>query len=173
METDQLSFDEKINKYFSDVDVSRELPIVTGYTQCKEGIMDTYDRGYSEITFSRIAVLTGAREGVIHKEYHLSSGDPKLVGENNVEVIGRTNYDVADQLSDLGMEAIHPGAAKGMRKTDIPLRIKNVFEPDHPGTLITNDYKSVEARVEIIAGRQGVTGVAVWDQDMVQRRISW
>lgn len=169
METEQLSFDEKINKYFSDVDVSRELPIVTGYTQCKEGIMDTYDRGYSEITFSRIAVLTGAREGVIHKEYHLSSGDPKLVGENRVEVIGNTNYDVADQLSDLGMEAIHPGAAKGMRKTDIPLRIKNVFEPDHPGTLITNDYKSKEAKVEIIAGRQGVTGVEVWDQDMVGR----
>jgi len=131
--------------------------------------METYDRGYTEITFSRIAVLTGAKEGIIHKEYHLSTGDPLLIGEDKVEVIGYTNYDVADQLSDLGMEAIHPGAAKGMRKTDIPLRIKNVFEPDHPGTLITNDYKSDEARVEIVAGRQGVTGIEVWDQDMVGR----
>lgn len=169
MESDQLSLDEKINKYFSDVDLTSELPIVTGYTQCKECIMDTYDRGYTEITFSRIAVLTGAKEGIIHKEYHLSTGDPLLIGEDKVEVIGNTNYDVADQLSDLGMEAIHPGAAKGMRKTDIPLRIKNVFEPDHPGTLITNDYKSEEARVEIIAGRQGVTGIEVWDQDKVGR----
>lgn len=169
METDQLCLDDKIMKYFSEINLHTELPIVTGYTQCKEGIMNTYDRGYTEITFSRIAVLTGAREGVIHKEYHLSSGDPRIVGEDKVEVIGATNYDVADQLSDLGMEAIHPGAAKGMRKTDIPLRIKNVFEPDHPGTLITNDYKSEDAKVEIIAGRQGVTGVEVWDQDMVGR----
>lgn len=169
METEQLSLDAKIKKYFRDMDLSEELPIVTGYTQCREGIMNTYDRGYTEITFSKIAELTGAREGVIHKEYHLSSGDPKMVGEDKVEVIGATNYDVADQLSDLGMEAIHPGAARGMRKTDIPLRVKNVFEPDHPGTLITNNYKSPEAKVEIIAGRKGVTGIEVWDQDMVGR----
>lgn len=169
MESEQLSLDGKIKKFFSDVDLATELPVVTGYTQCKEGIMDTYDRGYTEITFSRIAVLTGAKEGVIHKEYHLSSGDPKIIGEDKVEVIGATNYDVADQLSDLGMEAIHPGAAKGLRKTDIPLRIKNVFEPEHPGTLITNEYKNTDAKVEIIAGRQGVTGIEVWDQDMVGR----
>jgi aspartate kinase len=169
METEQLSLDEKIIKYFKEVDLSCELPIVTGYTQCKEGIMNTYDRGYTEITFSKIAVLTEAREGIIHKEYHLSSGDPLLIGEDKVKVIGATNYDVADQLSDLGMEAIHPGAARGMRRTDIPLRIKNVFDPSHPGTLITNAYKSLEAKVEIIAGRKGVTGIEVWDQDMVGR----
>jgi aspartate kinase len=169
METELLSFDDKINKYFSDIDFSTELPIVTGYTKCREGLMGTYDRGYTEITFSKIAVLTGAREGIIHKEYHLSSGDPKLVGEDKVEVIGATNYDVADQLSDMGMEAIHPGAARGMRRTDIPLRIKNVFEPDHPGTLITNSYKSPEAKVEIITGRTGIIGIEVWDQDMVGR----
>ncbi len=169
METEQLSFEEKIYKYFNDIDLNTELPIATGYTQCKEGIMGTYDRGYTEITFSKICVLTKAREGIIHKEYHLSSGDPKIVGEDRVEVIGDTNYDVADQLSDLGMEAIHPGAAKGMRRDDIPLRVKNVFEPEHPGTLITNVYKSPEAKVEIIAGRRGVTGIEVWDQDMVGR----
>jgi len=169
MDTEQRSLDETINKAFDNIDVSTELPVVTGYTQCREGIMGTYDRGYTEITFSRIAVLTAAREGIIHKEFHLSSGDPKMIGEDRVEIIGSTNYDVADQLSDLGMEAIHPGAARGLRKTDIPLRVKNVFEPDHPGTLITNGYKSPEARVEIIAGRQGVTGIEVWDQDMVGR----
>jgi aspartate kinase len=145
------------------------MPVVTGYTHCKEGIMDTYDRGYTEITFSKIAVLTEAREGVIHKEFHLSSGDPKLIGEDKVETIGNTNYDVADQLSDLGMEAIHPQAAKGMRKSGIPLRITNAFEPEHPGTLIQNDYKNENPKVEIIAGRKKVTAIECWDQDMVGR----
>lgn len=167
METENLPFDEKITRYFSDIDLANELPIVTGYTQCKEGIMDTYDRGYSEITFSKVAVITDAREGIIHKEFHLSSADPKTVGEEKVITIGNTNYDVSDQLSDLGMEAIHPQAAKGMRKSGIPLRIKNAFEPEHPGTLITSDYKSGEPKVEIIAGRSDVTVVECWDQDMV------
>jgi aspartate kinase len=169
METGSFSFDDKIRHHFQDIDLSSELPVVTGYTHCREGIMGTFDRGYSEITFSRIAVLTDAREGIIHKEFHLSSGDPKLIGAEKVETIGQTNYDVADQLSDLGMEAIHPQAAKGMRKSGIPLRIKNTFEPDHPGTLIQTDYKSKAPKVEIITGRKKVTAIECWDQDMVGR----
>ncbi|MDY0044915.1 MAG: aspartate kinase, partial [Syntrophales bacterium] len=169
METETLPFDEKILHHFQDIDLSSELPVVTGYTHCKEGIMGTFDRGYSEITFSKIAVLTQAREGIIHKEFHLSSGDPKLIGADNVKTIGHTNYDVADQLSDLGMEAIHPQAAKGMRKSDIPLRIKNAFEPEHPGTLIQTEYKNESPKVEIIAGRKKVTAIECFDQDMVGR----
>lgn len=169
METESFCLDDKILHHFKDLDLGAELPVVTGYTHCREGIMDTYDRGYSEITFSRIAVLTEAREGIIHKEFHLSSGDPKLIGEDKVETIGHTNYDVADQLSDLGMEAIHPRAAKGMRRSGIPLRIKNAFEPDHPGTLIQSGYKNAAPKVEIIAGRKKVTAIECWDQDMVGR----
>jgi aspartate kinase len=169
MDSEQLSLEAMIKKAFASVDLTRELPIVTGYVQCQEGIMNSYDRGYTEITFSKIAVLTGAREGIIHKEYHLSSGDPKMIGKRRSRSSATPTMTVADQLSDLGMEAIHPGAARGLRKTDIPLRVKNVFEPEHPGTLITNDYKSEKTRVEIIAGRQGVTGIEVWYQDMVGR----
>ncbi|MDY0131355.1 MAG: aspartate kinase [Desulforegulaceae bacterium] len=167
MEGENMGFDEKIKCFFKEMDLSSELPIATGYTRCKEGIMDTYDRGYSEITFSKIACVTNALEGIIHKEFHLSSGDPKVVGEDKVRTIGKTNYDVADQLSDLGMEAIHPRAAKGLRQLGIPLRIKNTFEPNHPGTLIRGDYKSSESRVEIIAGRPSLYGVEVFDQDTV------
>ena len=82
--------------------------------------MTTFDRGYSEMTFSRLACVTKAEEAVIHKEFHQSSADPGVVGVNRVYAIGRTNYDVADQLSNLGMEAIHPKAAKGLRKSGIP-----------------------------------------------------
>src|SRR3546814_16570481 len=87
-----------------------------------------YARGYTEMTFSRIAVLTGAREAIIHKEFHLSSADPKLVGADRARKIGRTNYDVADQLANLGMEAIHPGAGRGLRQSGIPLRVRNSFD---------------------------------------------
>lgn len=166
-EPDNLPLDEKIQTVFSRYDLSSELLIVTGYTQCAEGLMNTFDRGYSEITFSKIAEITEAREAVIHKEYHLSTADPMIVGEQNVKPIGRTNYDIADQLSVIGMEAIHPKAAKGLRKKNIPLRVKNTFEPEHDGTLITNDYLSKTPRVEIIAGIQHIYALNVFDQDMV------
>lgn len=162
-----LPFDEMIEQSFKNIDVTKEMPIVTGYTHCSEGLMRTFDRGYSEMTFSKIATKTGAREAVIHKEFHLSTADPGIVGLEKVVTIGRTNYDVADQLSNLGMEAIHPKAAKGLRQQEIELRIKNAFEPDHAGTVISTDYCSDEPRVEIIAGRPNVFAIEIFDQDML------
>ncbi len=147
------------------VDFARELPIVTGYAQCREGLMREYDRGYSEVTFAHIAALTGAREAVIHKEFHLSSADPKIVGEDKVIKIGRTDYDVADQLSNLGMEAVHPNAAKILRQAGIPLRVANAFDPGDAGTLILAEVEA-DPRVEMITGMT-VAALAVHEPDMV------
>lgn len=161
------TLDERISDAPSSIDVSTVLPIVTGYGASKEGTVRRYDRGYSEIIFSRAAVLTGAREAIIHKEFHLSSADPKLVGPENARKIGRTNYDVADQLANLGMEAIHPGAGRGLRQAGIPLRVRNTFERDDGGTLICGDYVSDKPRVEIITGLRSLFALEFFEQDMV------
>lgn len=161
------SLDEVIKRAFADIDVTKELPIVTGYAYCDEGLMKTYDRGYSEITFSRIACLTHATQAIIHKEYHLSSADPRIVNPESVFPMGHTNFDVADQLANLGMEAIHPNAASGLRQNNIELCIKNTFEPEHQGTLISQNYKSDAERVEIIAGKNKVFALHIFDQAMV------
>jgi aspartate kinase len=166
-ETESLSMEDMILQHFKHIDVAKELPIVTGYVKCAEGIMNRFDRGYSEITFSKIAVLTHAREGIIHKEFHLSTGDPKLIGENKVQIIGNTNFDIADQLSDMDMQAIHSKASKEMELTNIPIRVKNAFEPEHPGTLISHDYISPEPRVEMICGRRDVLALEIFDPEMV------
>ena len=168
-----VSLDERIIQAFKHLDLSTQLPIVTGYAHSDSGLMSSFDRGYSEMTFSRLAVLTEAHEAIIHKEFHLSSADPRLVGEANAVPIGRTNYDVADQLANLGMEAIHPKAAKGLRQNNIPLRVKNTFEPDHLGTLITGDYVSDSPQVEIIAGCTGVYALELFDQDMAGNFLAY
>ncbi|MCF3972158.1 aspartate kinase [Paracoccus salsus] len=160
-----VSLDERIEGAMKDVDPAAEMPIVTGYAQCAEGLMREFDRGYSEVTFSRLAALTGAREAIIHKEFHLSSADPKLVGADAVRKLGRTNYDVADQLSNLGMEAIHPKAAKTLRQSGVPLRVTNAFEPDDPGTLI-DDQPAESPAVEIVTGLD-LFALEVFEQDMV------
>ncbi|PHP65596.1 aspartate kinase [Zhengella mangrovi] len=161
----QPDLHERIATAFADIDLACELPIVTGYAQCREGLMSEFDRGYSEVTFATIAAQTAAREAIIHKEFHLSSADPKLVGAGKVRKIGRTNYDVADQLSNMGMEAIHPKAAKTLRQAGVPLRVANAFEPEDPGTLIDADLAG-EPGVQMITGLT-VTSIELFEQDMV------
>ena len=163
----QLSISERIEKCFKNVSLHEEIIVATGYTKGIEGIMREYDRGYSEITFSKIATHLQADEAIIHKEYHLSSADPKIVGVDKAIVVGRTNYDVADQLADIGMEAIHPNASKPLEMAGINLRIKNTFEPNHPGTVISNDYIGPHAKIEIIAGSDKIVVLEIHDTSMV------
>ena len=166
-DAEYLTIDERIHKAFSDVDCSRTIPVVTGYTKGTEGIMREFDRGYSEVTFSKIAVEVKAEEAVIHKEYHLSSADPVIVGVENSRPVGETNFNVADQLADIGMEAIHPKASKPLEVAGINIRIKNTFEPDHTGTLISKKFSGKESKVEIISGTDQVIAVEVHDPFMV------
>lgn len=162
-----LSIDERIKREFQGIDFSKELVIATGYTKGTEGIMREFDRGYSEVTFSKIAVEVDAAEAVIHKEFHLSSADPNIVGIDKSVPVGFTNYNVADQLADIGMEAIHPKASKPLETAGINIRIKNTFEPEHPGTLISRDYISKDSRVEIISGTDKLVAIEIHDPSMV------
>ncbi|AFM40192.1 aspartokinase [Desulfosporosinus acidiphilus SJ4] len=163
----QLSISERIERTFRTINPFEAIIVATGYTKGVEGIMRQYERGYSEITFSKIATHLQADEAIIHKEFHLSSADPKIVGVEKAIPVGKTNYDVADQLADIGMEAIHPNASKPLEMAGINLRIKNTFEPNHPGTLISKDYIGPKARIEIVAGSDKIVVVEIHDTLMV------
>lgn len=166
-DSEYLTIDERIHKAFSNINFTATIPIVTGYTKGTEGIMREFDRGYSEVTFSKVAVEVKADEAVIHKEFHLSSADPNIVGVDKSIPVGFTNFNVADQLADVGMEAIHPKASKPLEMAGINIRIKNTFEPDHPGTLISKGYVGEKSRVEIISGTDKVMAIEIHDPLMV------
>ncbi|MBB5349446.1 aspartate kinase [Desulfoprunum benzoelyticum] len=163
----QLTIDERIKDSFNSIDPFSTICFATGYTKGKEGIMREFDRGYSEVTFSKVAVLLGAKEAIIHKEYHLCSGDPLVIGEDKIHPVCNTNFDVADQLADVGMEAIHPKASKPLEINNIPIRIKNAFDPNHSGTLITKDFIAPRSKVEIVTGSDKVVSMEIHDTRMV------
>jgi aspartate kinase len=163
----ERTIDERIRHTFATLDPARTICVATGYTKGTEGIMREFDRGYSEVTFSKIAVLLNASEAVIHKEYHLCSGDPVIIGEDKVHPVCNTNFDVADQLADVGMEAIHPKASKPLETAGISIRVMNAFDPSHSGTLITKDYICPHSKTEVITGSNAVTCLEIHDTRMV------
>ncbi len=163
----ERTIDERIRHSFKGLDPAKTICVATGYTKGTEGIMREFDRGYSEVTFSKTAVILKAAEAVIHKEYHLCSGDPMIIGEEHVHPICNTNFDVADQLADVGMEAIHPKASKPLEKAGIPIRIMNAFDPSHSGTLITKEYICPELRTEVVTGSDAITCIEIHDTKMV------
>jgi len=162
-----LRIDERIQKAFRSIDTESGLVVATGYCKGTEGIMREFDRGYSDVTFSKIAVALNATQAIIHKEYHLSTADPEIVGVQNCKPIQLLNFDIADQLADIGMQAIHPKASKPLEVKGIDLRIKNTFQPEHPGTLISNQKKAGHPGVDLISGTEKVFIVEIVDPLMV------
>jgi len=163
----ERTIDERIQNTFAELDPSRTICVATGYTKGTEGIMREFDRGYSEVTFSKIAVLLKAHEAIIHKEYHLCTGDPAIIGEEKVRPICNTNFDVADQLADVGMEAIHPKASKPLETAGISIRVMNAFDPIHSGTIMTKGYICPQSKTEVVTGSNIVTSLEVHDTHMV------
>lgn len=163
----ERTIDQRIKYTFDGLDPSKTICVATGYTKGTEGIMREFDRGYSEVTFSKIAVILEAEEAVIHKEYHLCSGDPVILGTDRVHPICNTNFDVADQLADVGMEAIHPKASKPLETHGISIRVMNAFDPSHSGTLISKGYLCPHSKIEVVTGSNSVTCLEIHDTRMV------
>lgn len=160
------TLDERIARGLATVDPGQELPILTGYAQCSEGLLQRHGRGYTEVTLAAVAEWVGAREVVVHKEFPLCSADPAIVGAKQARKVARISYDLAGHLASLGMEALHPQAARRLRDAAIPLRIRSSFEPKDAGTCVVPGAFVGEPAVLVIAGRADVNVLELFDECM-------
>jgi aspartate kinase len=112
------------------------VPIVTGYIgRGPDGATTTLGRSGSDYTAAILAEALGARELWIWKEVDgVCTADPGLVA--GARVVARLSYEEAAEMSHFGAEVIHPKTMQPARRAGIPVRIKNTFRPEAPGTLI-------------------------------------
>lgn len=82
----------------------------------------------------------------------IMSADPNIIAlAHTVPVI---SYNEAKELSTHGASCLHPKAMEPIQSKGIPVRILNVIEPGHTGTLIT-DRKSDKKSVKSITYKHG------------------
>ncbi|MCG9579383.1 aspartate kinase [Vibrio europaeus] len=155
------SLDHQVWSKLGDVDLSNELPVVTAYAPYEANTNGESDRRYGDLTLSRIATLTAAKQAIIHKCHHLSSGDPAVIGAEHVHPVRQSSYQMANQLSELANDVVHPAAMKELAQQNIDLRVKCTFEPEHPGTFISHHPSSQTPKVEVVSGNENVCALRV------------
>jgi bifunctional aspartokinase / homoserine dehydrogenase 1 len=113
------------------------VPVVTGFIgRTRQGATTTLGRSGSDYTAALIAEALLAREVWIWKEVDgVLTADPAIVA--NARLVSRISYQEAAEMAHFGAEVIHPKTMQPVRRAGIPIRIKNTFRPDAPGTLIT------------------------------------
>ena len=121
------------------------VPVIQGFIGSEPGgATTTLGWGGSDFTATLLGAALGSSEVVIWTDVDgILSGDPSMVGESRV--VSDVGSEEAVELSYVGARVIHPGAAKHAIVSDLPLRIKNSFAPERPGTLIHSDRGAAAA----------------------------
>ena len=133
------------------------IVVITGFIASdEEGLQTTLGRNGSDFSASIFAALTGAAELTIWTDVDgVMSADPNRVPE--AKVIDSLSYNEAMELAYFGAKVIHPQTLGPAVDNDVPVLIRNTFEPTRPGSYIQAGLGSDE----LIKGITAVGGMAL------------
>ncbi|MGA1464295.1 MAG: bifunctional aspartate kinase/homoserine dehydrogenase I, partial [Balneolaceae bacterium] len=118
----------------------------------------TLGRGGSDYTAALFASVLRADEIEIWTDVNgLMTANPTLV--DRAFSVSEASYEEAMELSHFGAKVIYPPTIQPARKKGIPIRIKNTFDEDHPGTVIRDETKNKSQ--DLIRGISSISNVAL------------
>ena len=93
------------------------------------------------------------------------TADPRLVPD--AQTIGQLTYREVAELAFYGAKVLHPLTIRPCVENDIPLRIKNTFNPDHPGTVIVSDSVEPNGDLKAVTAIRNLSLVTVEGRGMM------
>jgi len=127
-----------------------ELPPVSvmgGFisSSARTGETTNLGRGGSDYTSAIVAAVLDASILEIWTDVDgFMTADPRVI--NNAYVIERLSYVEAMELSNFGAKVIYPPTIFPVYHKNIPIQIKNTFNPKAPGTFISNTKEGSEGK---------------------------
>jgi aspartate kinase len=123
------------------------VPVVTGYMAAtQDGVITTLGRGGSDYTATILSVALAADEVWIWTDVDgIMTTDPKIV--QSAKMLPQLSYGEAAEMAIFGAKAMHPSALEPVIEAQIPVRIRNVFNPENSGTLIANGQEAKSTEV--------------------------
>ncbi|XP_061991790.1 aspartokinase 1, chloroplastic-like [Rosa rugosa] len=134
------------------------IPIVTGFLgkASKSRAVTTLGRGGSDLTATTIGKALGLREVQVWKDVDgVLTCDPSIC--SNAQPVPYLTFDEAAELAYFGAQVLHPQSMRPARDGDIPVRVKNSYNPKAPGTIITKTRDMSKAVLTSIVLKQNIT----------------
>jgi aspartate kinase len=122
-------------------------PVVTGYIAAtQDGVITTLGRGGSDYTATILSVALAADEVWMWTDVDgIMTTDPKIV--KSAKMLAQLSYGEAAEMAIFGAKAMHPSALEPVIEARIPVRIRNVFNPENHGTLIAEGQEAKSTQV--------------------------
>lgn len=150
------------------------VPVVTGFIGATvDGVPTTLGRGGSDYSGAIVGAALDADEIQIWTDVNgVMTADPRAVP--NARSLRHLSYEEVAELAYYGAKVLHPKTVTPAIEKKIAVRVLNTFEPQHPGTVITEkpeaDAKGTVKAITAIRqmnlitiggrGMMGVPGIA-------------
>jgi aspartokinase/homoserine dehydrogenase 1 len=148
---------EKITDYYKAH--PEKILIVTGFIASDiGGLTTTLGRGGSDYTASILSSALNAKALEIWTDVDgVLTSDPRVV--KKAYTIPYLTYDEAMELANMGAKVIYPPTIQPALQQDIPIYIRNTFNPDFAGTLIGREIRDSDKKR--VTGLTSITDVAL------------
>jgi aspartate kinase len=143
-----LESDARIKKRLGPL-LGKEIPVIIGFMGCtRNGVVTTLGRSGSDYSASIIGAGIDADEIWIWTDVDgIMTCDPRVI--NDARVMPSLSYIEVMELSYFGAKVMHPRSIEPAMRKNILVRVKNTFNPTHPGTVIVRngqrDHRVVKA----------------------------
>ncbi len=158
------STNDNIKAYFK---THNEIQVITGFVgQTENGITTTLGRGGSDFTCSIFAAALDAESIEIWTDVNgVMTADPRKVPKA-FTMISMT-YEEAMEMSHFGAKVIYPPTLQPALNKKIPLYIKNTFNPDFIGTLVSEKRDDGKSPVKGVTSISGISLLTLTGRGMV------
>ena len=161
----------------SDTVAANKIYVVPGFIARDSDSNETTNlgRGGSDYTASILAAVLNAEVLEIWTDVDgFMTADPKVI--KSAYTINELSYVEAMELCNFGAKVIYPPTIYPVCVKNIPIKVKNTFNPEHPGTLIKAKIENDEKPIKGISSIKGtslitVTGLSMVGVIGVNRRI--
>ena len=165
-----------VKEAFKDID-DKHVYVVPGFIARDRDSHETTNlgRGGSDYTASIIAAVLNADVLEIWTDVDgFMTADPKVI--KSAYTINELSYVEAMELCNFGAKVIYPPTIYPVCVKNIPIKVKNTFNPEHPGTLIKAKIENDQKPIKGISSIKGtslitVTGLSMVGVIGVNRRI--
>jgi aspartate kinase len=143
------------------------VPVVTGFiASTEEGVTTTLGRSGSDYSGSIIGAALHSDEVWIWTDVDgVMTADPRYV--KGAQVLSEISYREAAEMSYFGAKVIHPKTMVPAIEKKIPIRIKNTFNPKHPGTLISASPNSERGAAKTVTSIDNLAIISIEGNGMI------
>ena len=152
-------------------DAFKDMPdvaVVPGFISRDKDTSETTNlgRGGSDYTAAIIAAALDAEVLEIWTDVDgFMTADPRVI--KTAYTINELSYIEAMELCNFGAKVIYPPTIYPVCVKNIPIKVKNTFNPEHPGTLIKDHIENDQKPIKGISSIKGTTLITVTGLSMV------